>query len=204
MRKFYPFRQNKIIVVRHRQKEPIKQTHTLKIKDYTTFIISILAFALSISNFYFVYFRVNHSLKVSASADLSDWGSSDGLLIVKGVLLNDGNKTEILYSGQLTIGTEGNYLLLSKIGPYVLKAGEAISFSMTDSITHAVELVGKWNASQDSLFLDANIQFASVSSKGTDFNLNYNLGTFCYYEPSDNFSFNRDTTTQVKWMKLVQ
>jgi len=182
-----------------------KSKEKLKGKDFITLGISLIAITLSVSSFYFQYFRENHSLKVSASANLEDWASKNTLIIIRGVLINYGNRTEVLYSGKIKFEHRyDNLTLAPSIGPIVLKPGEATSFEMKDSISFAVEEVGYKSSNQDSIYLTPQIEFVTVSPNGQDKYSKYLFDTYCYFEPSDNWSSVGDKTKKTKWMELLK
>ncbi len=160
----------------------------LKMKDYVTLSISIIAICLSSFGFYFQYFRVNHSLKVSiVSSNLDDWSSSNTVMIIRGVFANYGNRTEIMYLGRAKIPSKTGSVQIGTIGPLVLKPGEASTFEIKDSIAFALDNAGFESTNKDTIYLTPEIEFEAVSSEGYKKTL-YTLDTFCYFKPSDNWT----------------
>ena len=182
-----------------------KPKEKFKGKDYITLGISLIAITLSVTSFYFQYFRENHSLKASATMDLKDWASSNTLITIRGVLINYGNRTEILYSGKIKFEHGYDNLTLSpSIGPIVLKPGEATSFEMKDSISFALEEVGYKGSNEDTIYLTPQLEFVTVSPNGDDKYSKYFFNTLIYFKPSDNWSTKSDKPKKTKWMDLFK
>lgn len=187
-----------------------KTKERLTRKEYITIGISIAAIAVSITNFYFQYFRENHSLKISARFDLTDWASSKTGITVSGVLVNDGNRPEILYSGRIKFEHgRANVTLSPLIGPIVLKPGEVTSFEMKDTsinaVSFALDEVGFKSADKDTTYLIPEAEFVTVSPNRDDKRTMYFFDTLSYFEPSDNWSIKGDyKQTGTKWVELLR
>jgi hypothetical protein len=186
------------------QKIMPKTKEKLNTKDYITLSISILAICLTSFGFYFQYFRVNHSLKVSVSADLDDWSSSKAVMTIHGVFANYGNRTEIMTFGTAKIPSSIGSVQLGTIGPIVLMPGEASTFEIKDSIAFALDNAGFNSINKDTIYLNPEIEFGAVSTEGYKKTL-YTLETFCYFKPSDNWTpKNKSQEKNFFWTELLK
>lgn len=174
-------------------------------------ILSTLALSLSITSFYFQFMRETHSVKATvAKFDLDDWATVKTSATARGVIVNAGNKYEIVNSTVLVGGDKSKlnnaaYITFGKKqgGPFVLKPSEAVPFEVIGDIEWAIKNEGRPSADKDTYMLDIGVDFLFVTPDGKEKRSTYWIGTLMYYELSDNFKFQPITTSANQWIELV-
>jgi len=198
----------------HRWLGRVKSKELLKPKrQWLSFsvITSLVALAISLWTFYFTYIHVEHALHLSvvrAGADDSELPVTFDTDIL---LLNPGNRVATLISLEVTFGgADGGtwtYDPRLRKGPYVLKPGDALPVNVSWKLTKDMfENVADWSGpdlerkATGTVFL----QLAAVSADGKELRRKLRVGTFEYYEPSDELRFNVSATDAAKFQDLLQ
>jgi hypothetical protein len=173
--------------------------------------LSVLALAVSIFSLYFQFLRSVHEIRATvAHFDLADWANGNTTATAKGVILNAGNQSEIIFEVKPLMGDlqegGGSYTIFPHTkGPFVLKPGEAVPYELSSTpLRENFEEQGNWDAKNETSELDVAVDFVAVSPQGPSKDILYRVGALTYNDPSDNFSFKPDIGFGNQWTELLK
>nr|WP_315182928.1 hypothetical protein [uncultured Albidiferax sp.] len=174
-------------------------------------VVSLVALALSLWTFYFTYFHIEHTLQLSVVRAGGDDSELPVTFDTDILLLNPGNRSATLLSLEVTFGeaTGGTWTYDPRLrkGPYVLKPGDALPVNVSWMLTKDMfENVADWSGAELERTAKGvmSLQLSAVSSDGKEIRRKIQIGTFEYYEPSDELRFKASQSDGSKFVDLLQ
>jgi hypothetical protein len=171
---------------------------------------SLIALGLSLWTFYFTYLHVEHALQLSVVRAGGDDSALPTTFDTDILLLNPGNRTETLISLDVIFGnaTDGTHAFDPRLrkGPYVLKPGEALPLKVSWELTKDMfENVADWSGPEAEKIAKGliSLRLSAVSADGEEIRRRVPIGTFEYYEASDELRFKVSASDAAKFHDLL-
>jgi hypothetical protein len=132
-----------------------------------TLTTSSVAIIITVLSFYLTYIHVNHSLKVAVTNDTLSYSSKFAELNIDAILLNYGNRPEVLLSSKLMIVSNYGTLEYDEKQPSIIKAGETSLVQFREKYP-TKELFSEADWSEDKVIAKTrvDIMFTTADRKG--------------------------------------
>jgi hypothetical protein len=171
-------------------------------------VTSTIALIVSLTAFYFTYFRVSHSLQLGViKSDVSD-NETPVDFTADLILLNKGNQTETLLSAELRfVGGDTLMFTKSRKGPIVLKPGDAFPLRIETKLEESsFEIGAKWSGTEGTRKAETAmvLQISAVDANGRQVTKNITLGNFVYEELNNYFTYRDSASKELSLVELTR